>query len=407
MENDLSVHFCFCKKPEPAPITPDSPHPSLQFCLWCKKPILPFSVRRSRLPFYYAFTWLLATILSSLYVHQRDGAGSPVTIWAVQMLLMGLVQIPSVLFFGAWLNRRRLHGKPPGPLLGISTTLLVLVIYFATAIELYSIIREISAPNNQSLHEVALQGFLWGLKTGTASALAIAAALFFTFCYCIFFLMLTQIAVRIASGTKYPAICDSCKKFLPILLPAYAEDWFGNDLPLPSHVTKDEFRKCPHCSLPVLPAPEGLPKKIANYVGWSVISILLVAVPALRDGWGWPTILWGLELVLIPFGITPFTLKCISWAMTPPSNQIFDGKPIWKKIVWFSLFVGVPMGSFLGIILCLRYDWKIPLPFAGQLGLLIGPIVVGICTLPPITIFKTLQLLFNRRLPLITPPAKS
>lgn len=406
MENDLSVHFCFCKKPEPAPITPDSPHPSFQLCLWCKKPILPsFPARLSRLPFYYAFTWLLATILSSFYVQQRDGAGWPVAIWAVQMLLLGFVKIPSVGFFSIWLNSRRLHGKPPGPLLVISTTLLVLVIYFATAIELYSIIWEISAPNNQPLHEVARQGFLWGLKTGTASILAIAAVVIFTVVYCAFFAMLCHIAVRIASGSRYPTICASCKKPLPILLLTFEADWLGNDIPLPSHVTKDEIRKCPHCSMPVL--PEGLPRRIANYVGWSIITIMLASFPALRDGWGWPTILWALELALIPFGITPFTLKCFSWVTMPPSNQKFDEQPTWKKIVWASLIVGAPMGSFLGIILCLRYDWKIPLPFAGQLGLLIGPIVVGICTLPPITIFKIFQFLFNRRLPLITPPAKS
>jgi len=344
----------------------------------------------------YPILWIAATVASLLYVQQRDGAGWPVAIWAVQMLLLGFVQIPSVGFFCVWLYRRRLHGKPPGPLLGISTAFLLLVIYFATGVELYSIIRQISAPNNQPLHEVARQGFLWGLKTGSISIVTVAALTFCTVFFCAFFMMLTLIAIRIASGTKYPAICDSCKKPLPILLPTYEADWFGNDIPLPNHVTKDEIRKCPHCSMPVLPAPERLPKKIANYVGWSVISIMLVAVPALRDGWGWPTILWGLELALIPFGITPFALKCFSWVMMSPTNQNFSELPTWKKIVLPSLFVGIPMGSLLGVILCLRYDWKIPLPFAGQLGLLIGPVVVGGCVTLLIAGFRTLQPLYNR-----------
>lgn len=367
----------------------------------------PPSLRRSFFFSLYSLFWIAATVASSLYVQQRDGAGWPVAIWAMQMLLMGFVQIPSVVFFGVWPTRRRLHGKPPGPLLGISTASLLLVIYFATAIELYSITREILALNNQPLHEVARQGFLWGLKTGTISILTIAALTFCTISFCAFFMMLTLIAIRIASGTKYPAICDFCKKPLPILLPAYDADWFGNDIPLPNHVTKDEIRKCPHCSLPVLPAPEGLPKKIANYVGWSVISILLVAVPALRDGWGWPTILWGLELILIPFGITPFALKCFSWVMMSPTNQNFSELPNWKKIVLPSLFVGTPMGSLLGVILCLRYDWKIPLPFAGQLGLLIGPLCIACCLFPIFAIQKLLSLLSRKNEPVADSSAKT
>lgn len=51
----------------------------------------------------YALLWIAVTGASSLYVQQRDGAGWPVAIWAVQ--------IPDIIFSRRWLERRKLLGK--------------------------------------------------------------------------------------------------------------------------------------------------------------------------------------------------------------------------------------------------------------------------------------------------------
>ncbi len=108
----------------------------------------------------------------------------------------------------------------------------------------------------------------------------------------------------------------------------------------------------------------------------------------LRDGWGWATIVLALEVALVPFGFVPFILKGYLWLYSAPDNGNFNDLPTWRKIVLASLWIGMPLGAPLAVILCMRYDWKIPVHFAGQLGLIVGPLCIACSVFAGLAIFK-------------------
>lgn len=392
MAPDYSSFLCSCKNPEPTGIPPPTAPADLPFCLWCNKPIIRTAPRSFTRLFAFIAILILITFASSVYVHQRDGAGWPVVIWTVQMLLLGFVQLPAIIYLGAWQEKRKQHNLPASFLSEGLPMLLVVTIYIATATELIAIARAIIAPNNQPLWEATYAGFVQGPKIEAYVLLIIAALVAFTLFFWAFFMMFAQIAIGVSSGLEHLASCTFCKKPLPPLPPHYPEELLDPEARLPSHITKDQLRKCPHCQSLVLLSPYSLPRKIANYLGWGVIMLMVTTAVGLRDGWGWPTMVLALEVALVPFGFVPFILKGYLWLYTSPSNGNFNDLPNWKKLALSSLWIGMPLGAPLAVILCMRYNWKIPVHFAGQLGLIAGPLFIACCIFPFLVIQRTLAL---------------
>ncbi len=98
-----------------------------------------------------------------------------------------------------------------------------------------------------------------------------------------------------------------------------------------------------------------------------------------RDGWGWTTAHWATEAWLIPYGFILAGLKVYAWLCGTKAATHFNDQPLWKQAIFSAFLIGMPLGAFFGAVFCLIYNWKMPIHFAGQLGLLIGPSVVGWC----------------------------
>lgn len=128
-------------------------------------------VRRHLFLSLYALLWIAATFASSLYVHKRDGAGWPVVIWAVQMPLLGFVQIPAVICSRRWLEKRQLLGKFPRSIRALIAFSILVLTFSATFFEVASVASAIIIQDKLPLHEFARFGFLIGLICGPVAFL--------------------------------------------------------------------------------------------------------------------------------------------------------------------------------------------------------------------------------------------
>ncbi|MGV3608836.1 MAG: hypothetical protein ACO1RA_20700 [Planctomycetaceae bacterium] len=339
----------------------------------------PPSLRRSFFFSLYSLIWIAATVASSLYVQQRDGAGWPVAIWAVQMLLMGFVQIPAVIYSRRWLVKNELLGKFPRTIPAFIAFSILVLTFVATFFEVVIAAWAIITHDKLSLHESTRLGFLFGLIISPIPLLLPFAFVGFIRLLASLFYLVAYFATRAGSKVKYRIACPFCEGALPLELPRMPQEKIKQLSLLPPHVLEADIRQCPHCAMPILPVSETSNSSPWRHLNWAIFTLMVTLPVALRDGWGWTTALWAIEVWLIPYGFVPAGLKIYAWLCGTKPATHFNDQPLWKQAIFSAFLIGMPLGAFFGVVFCLIYNWKIPIHFAGQLGLLIGPLVVGWC----------------------------